>query len=113
MGYLTSVLLRLLEQGPIEERLAKIEATLCQSKVSPARQSLQAAYGSHLRGQVAPRRRAETPATVEHASKTNDLQIMSHNTPTKNQQDKALAPANSGKVLQNPQPPRNQKGGAE
>src|SRR5580692_12004616 len=67
MGYLTSVLSRLLEQGPIEERLAKIEATLCQSKVSPARQSLQAAYGSHLRGQVAPRRRAETPATVEPA----------------------------------------------
>jgi hypothetical protein len=28
MGYLTSVLLRSLEQGPIEERLAKIEATL-------------------------------------------------------------------------------------
>jgi hypothetical protein len=28
MGYLTSVLLRALEQGPVEERLAKIEATL-------------------------------------------------------------------------------------
>ena len=28
LGYLTSVLLRSLEQGPIEERLAKIEATL-------------------------------------------------------------------------------------
>ena len=28
MGYLTSVLLRSLEQGPIEERLAKIEVTL-------------------------------------------------------------------------------------
>jgi hypothetical protein len=28
MGYLTSLLLRSLEQGPIEERLAKIEATL-------------------------------------------------------------------------------------
>jgi hypothetical protein len=28
IGYLTSVLLRSLEQGPIEERLAKIEATL-------------------------------------------------------------------------------------
>ena len=28
MGYLTSVLLRSLEQGPVEERLAKIEATL-------------------------------------------------------------------------------------
>jgi len=28
MGYLTSVLLRSLEQGPIEERLAKIEAAL-------------------------------------------------------------------------------------
>jgi hypothetical protein len=30
-----------------------------------ARQSLQAAYISHLRRQVAPRRRAEKPATVE------------------------------------------------
>jgi hypothetical protein len=28
MGYLSSVLLRSLEQGPVEERLAKIEATL-------------------------------------------------------------------------------------
>jgi hypothetical protein len=28
MGYLTSVLLRSLEQGPVEERLAKIEAAL-------------------------------------------------------------------------------------
>src|ERR1019366_1145961 len=28
VGYLTSVLLRSLEQGPVEERLAKIEATL-------------------------------------------------------------------------------------
>ncbi len=28
MGYLTSVLLRSLEQGPVEERLAMIEATL-------------------------------------------------------------------------------------
>jgi len=28
MGYLTSVLLRALEQGPLEERLAKLEATL-------------------------------------------------------------------------------------
>jgi hypothetical protein len=28
MGYLTTVLLRALEQGPVEERLAKIEATL-------------------------------------------------------------------------------------
>ncbi len=28
MGYLTSVFLRALEQGPIEERLARLEATL-------------------------------------------------------------------------------------
>ena len=28
MGYLSSVLLRALEQGPMEERLANIEATL-------------------------------------------------------------------------------------
>jgi hypothetical protein len=28
MGYLTSVLLRSLEQGPVEERLAKVEAAL-------------------------------------------------------------------------------------
>ena len=28
MGYLTSVLLRALEQGPLEERLAKLEAPL-------------------------------------------------------------------------------------
>src|SRR5580692_6576386 len=113
MGYLTSVLSRLLEQGPIEERLAKIEATLCQSKVSPARQSLQAAYGSHLRGQVAPRRRAETPATVEHASKTNDLRIMSRQPATDSTQVQQDGSADSGKVLQNPQPPRNQKGGSE
>ena len=31
MGYLTSVLLRSLEQGPVEERLAKIESTLAES----------------------------------------------------------------------------------
>ena len=30
MGYLTSVLLRALEQGPLEERMAKIEAALAQ-----------------------------------------------------------------------------------
>jgi hypothetical protein len=28
MGYLTSILLHALEQGPMEERLAKLEATL-------------------------------------------------------------------------------------
>lgn len=33
MGYLTSVLLRSLEQGPIEERLAKIEAALAANAV--------------------------------------------------------------------------------
>ncbi len=33
MGYLTSVLLRSLEQGPIEERLAKIEASLAANAV--------------------------------------------------------------------------------
>ena len=31
MGYLTSVLLRALEQGPLEERMAKIEAALSQT----------------------------------------------------------------------------------
>jgi hypothetical protein len=31
MGYLTSVLLRALEQGPLEERMAKIEAALSQA----------------------------------------------------------------------------------
>jgi hypothetical protein len=43
------------------------------SLLPPARQSLQAAYISHLRGQVAPRRRAETPATVEPAVPENLL----------------------------------------
>ncbi len=33
IGYLTSVLLRSLEQGPIEERLAKIEAALAANTV--------------------------------------------------------------------------------
>jgi hypothetical protein len=32
MGYLTSVLLRSLEQGPVEERLLKIEAALNQTR---------------------------------------------------------------------------------
>jgi hypothetical protein len=31
IGYLTSVLLRALEQGPLEERMAKIEAALAQT----------------------------------------------------------------------------------
>ena len=31
MGYLTSVLLRALEQGPVEERLSKIEAALAEN----------------------------------------------------------------------------------
>ena len=31
VGYLTSVLLRALEQGPLEERMAKIEAALAQN----------------------------------------------------------------------------------
>src|SRR5450631_2029328 len=49
VGYLTSVLLRSLEQGPLEERMAKIEAALAQnaaSKESPkngARNSTQTA----------------------------------------------------------------------
>jgi hypothetical protein len=34
--------------------------------------------------------------------------IQSPDTPTSNQPDTALTPADSGKVLQNPQPPRNQ-----
>jgi hypothetical protein len=34
MGYLTSVLLRALEQGPVEERMAKIEAALAQNATS-------------------------------------------------------------------------------
>jgi hypothetical protein len=36
MGYLTSVLLRSLEQGPVEERLAKIEAALA-ANAQPAK----------------------------------------------------------------------------
>jgi hypothetical protein len=49
LGYLTSVLLRSLEQGPLEERMAKIEAALAEnaaSKESPnngARNSTQTA----------------------------------------------------------------------
>jgi hypothetical protein len=34
MGYLTTVLLRALEQGPLEERMAKIEAALAQAASS-------------------------------------------------------------------------------
>src|SRR5437588_6567425 len=34
IGYLTSVLLRALEQGPLEERMAKIEAALAQNATS-------------------------------------------------------------------------------
>jgi hypothetical protein len=34
IGYLTSVLLRALEQGPMEERMAKIEAALAQAASS-------------------------------------------------------------------------------
>jgi hypothetical protein len=34
MGYLTTVLLRALEQGPLEERMAKIEAALAQAATS-------------------------------------------------------------------------------
>jgi hypothetical protein len=34
VGYLSSVLLRALEQGPLEERMAKIEATLAQNATS-------------------------------------------------------------------------------
>jgi hypothetical protein len=34
MGYLTGVLLRALEQGPLEERMAKIEAALAQTASS-------------------------------------------------------------------------------
>jgi hypothetical protein len=34
IGYLTSLLLRALEQGPLEERMAKIEAALAQNATS-------------------------------------------------------------------------------
>jgi hypothetical protein len=34
LGYLTNILLRALEQGPLEERMAKIEAALAQSATS-------------------------------------------------------------------------------
>jgi len=34
LGYLTNILLRALEQGPLEERMAKIEAALAQNATS-------------------------------------------------------------------------------
>jgi putative SOS response-associated peptidase YedK len=52
-----------IRQNPKEPRR---ELSLVHWGLIPSK-SLQAAYGSHLRGQVAPRRRAETPATVEPA----------------------------------------------
>ena len=39
MGYLTSVLLRALEQGPLEERLAKMEAQLAENAKVKAQES--------------------------------------------------------------------------
>jgi hypothetical protein len=42
-------------------------------------------------------------------NRTYNLLIKSHNTFPANQQDSPLPSAESGKVLQNPQPPRNQE----
>jgi hypothetical protein len=41
-------------------------------------------------------------------TRTNDLRIMSPEAPIADKEDKALSSAESGKVLQNRQPPRNQ-----
>jgi hypothetical protein len=40
IGYLTSVLLRALEQGPMEERLAQLEAILTKGKACPIARSV-------------------------------------------------------------------------
>jgi hypothetical protein len=42
-------------------------------------------------------------------TRTTDLRIMSPVSPIEGKEDKALSAAESGKVLQNPQPPRNNK----
>jgi len=42
-------------------------------------------------------------------NRTYNLLIKSHSTPPQDQQDKACGSVESGKVLQNPQPRRNQK----
>jgi len=42
-------------------------------------------------------------------TRTNDLRIMRSATPVASQEDKALGSAESGKVVQNPQPRRNQE----
>jgi|HubBroStandDraft_4_1064222.scaffolds.fasta_scaffold29631_1 integrase len=42
-------------------------------------------------------------------TRTTDLRIMSSATPIAGKEDKGLSPADSGKALQNPQPPRNKK----
>src|SRR5712692_6215886 len=44
-------------------------------------------------------------------TRTNDLRIMRPVTPVASKEDKALNSAESGKVRQNPQPPRNQNPG--
>jgi hypothetical protein len=43
-------------------------------------------------------------------TRTNDLRIMSQATDSENKENPAILLAESGKVLQNPQPPRNKKG---
>src|SRR5208283_1564774 len=42
-------------------------------------------------------------------TRTNDLRIMSCEPPVVDKEDKGLSSAESGKLLQNPQPPRNKK----
>jgi hypothetical protein len=42
-------------------------------------------------------------------TRTYDLRIMSSEPPDVDKEDKGLSSAESGKVLQNPQPPRNQE----
>jgi hypothetical protein len=42
-------------------------------------------------------------------SRTRDLRFRKSSTPTENKADTSLPSANSGKVVQNPQPPRNKK----
>jgi hypothetical protein len=46
-------------------------------------------------------------------TRTNDLRIMSRQPVTDSTQVQQDGSANSGKILQNPQPPRNKKGGRE
>ena len=53
-----------------------------------------------------------TPLSVESGgggrTRTYDLRVMSSEPPVADKQDKGLSSAEPGKVLQNPQPPRNQ-----